>query len=205
MTTAFDALGAYLGASFTIMVLSFVLVRANKLSTLAQHTFTATAIANLCVVAYESVMRTGIQPMQRGNYLFVVPIALGLLYLCNLTNQYRWVARYPIAVIVGIGTGLSMRATIEADIVMQVLPTAKAFATSTPFGLFNAIVILAGTLLGLSYFLFTRQRTGIFKVTWSLGRYALMIMFGAVFGSTVISRLSALIAQLDGLLHTIIP
>jgi hypothetical protein len=198
-----DALGPYVAASFMIMIFSFALIKANKFATFAQHTFTACSIANLCVVSYESVMSTAVKPIQEGNILFIVPIILGVLYLLNVSKEYGWISRYPVAVILGVGTGLSMRALVEASVLKQVLATASAFSNTDAFGLFNALVILVGALLSLNYFLFTRERTGVFQTTWSIGRYALMVMFGSLFGMVVMTRLSALIGQLDKLLSLI--
>jgi len=51
----------------------------------------------------------------------------------------------------------------------------------------------------LSVFIFTRQRTGTIGVMGRIGRYILMVAFGAAYGFNIMSWFSFVIGRLDAI------
>jgi hypothetical protein len=68
-------------------------------------------------------------------------------------------------------------------------------------GTFNNLVLSLGTAFALVYFFFTFKPSKATEVTGRLGRWVLMLCFGAAFGSAVQGRLSLVISQMQFLLR----
>ena len=60
----------------------------------------------------------------------------------------------------------------------------------------NLILILIGTIAVLLYFFFSKSHTGAYGKFVGLGKWYMMIGFGASFGLTVMARISLLIGRI---------
>jgi hypothetical protein len=67
-------------------------------------------------------------------------------------------------------------------------------------GTLNSLVLTLGTAFALAYFFFTFKPNVVSEYVGRLGRWVLMLCFGAAFGSAVQGRLSLLISQMQFLL-----
>lgn len=70
-------------------------------------------------------------------------------------------------------------------------------ATVMPLNSINNILIVLGVLTVLSYFFFTFRSTPSLKVSSELGKWLIMITFGASFGNAAMGRISLLIGRID--------
>ena len=108
----------------------------------------------------------------------------------------------PIALSLGIGNGMALPLTVEADILKQIqgsmLTTEMLRNPFNPYnGLLIGIMVLIGVICTISYFYFSREHKGLLKVTSSIGIWFVMVGFGASFGYTVMARVSLLIGRLQ--------
>ena len=62
------------------------------------------------------------------------------------------------------------------------------------------LLIVIGTICGLTYFTYTRPHTGLYGKMARMGILVLMVTFGASFGYAVMGRISVLIDRLRLLL-----
>ena len=126
---------------------------------------------------------------------------LGLMMLMRLIPKIGWIARWPLAFIVGATSGLWMMNYLTSNAMSQVQATimplfGENFGAS--FGdVIGNLVIVVGTFAGLIYFFFSKEHKGAFGATARVGIWGLMITFGAMFGYTVMSRMSLLIGRVD--------
>lgn len=132
-------------------------------------------------------------------------VILGLMMLTRLLgNKTSWIARWPLAFIVGATAGLKLMVYFTTDAMAQVHSTVIEFTGALNGGEFwpiwGAIVIATGTVTGLIYFYFSKEHRGWFGGAAKVGTWFLMITFGASFGYTVMSRMSLLIGRVDFLL-----
>ena len=88
---------------------------------------------------------------------------------------------------------------VAAAILILILPQTQA--TIVSLRRVGDVVILAGTLTTLSYFFFSREHRGALGISAKTGIWFLMISFGAAFGTTVMSRMSLLIARAYFVIH----
>jgi hypothetical protein len=131
---------------------------------------------------------------------------LGLLFLSRLYGKTSWVARWPLAFIVGATAGLYMMTYFVTNGMNQVASTISDvlmkgdLAHSTWSEALGTYVILVGVVTGLIYFFFSKEHKGVFGGAAKVGIWFLMVTFGASFGYTVMSRMSLLIGRMDFLL-----
>ena len=140
-------------------------------------------------------------------YLLLFGAALGVLMLLRLSKSVGWIARWPLAFIVGATAGLYMMLYFVSNAMNQVASTMKslveydAAGSIAVYDTVGTIVIAAGVITGLVYFFFSKEHKGAFGVAARTGVWFLMITFGASFGYTVMSRMSLLIGRVDFLIN----
>ena len=142
------------------------------------------------------------------NNLLWIGAILGILMLMRLSNKVGWIARWPLAFIVGATAGLYMMIYLVSNALNQVADTITNLIvlnqeTGSVIWLdtFGALVIIIGVGTGLIYFFFSKEHKGAFGAAARVGTWFLMITFGASFGYTVMSRMSLLIGRVDFLLR----
>lgn len=181
------------GAICTIAIYSF-LWKENRLFRAFQNLYVGVSAGYAIILAVRIIQRQVWNPLTaNGDYSVLVPTILGILLYARFSRKMAWMARYPMALLVGIGSALSMKA-IESDFVRQIQ------ATLIPWNSFNNIVVVFGTVLSLAYFFFTLKPHTALDNAAKVGRWILMVAFGAAFGNSVQGRLSLLIAQMQFML-----
>jgi len=175
-----------------LMIYSYPLYKENVAFRWAEHTYIAVMLAISLVVNITNVNRIAVQPMIGGEIHYIIPLILGFAMFALLVADYRWVSRYPIALLVGAGFGLGMRGVLLPNILDQVVSTITSPAGGVAMDWFNFIYIAIGTITAVSYFLLTYEQTGTLRAPTRIGRLFIMIGLGAYFGNTVLFRLSML-------------
>ena len=120
--------------------------------------------------------------------------------LLRLVPKLGWLARWPIAYIIGMAAGLRMYGYLNSDVLLQIQASIIDFSQDWT-SIVNSIIILIGTLSGLIYFFFSKEHTGVIGRISKVGIYILMIKFGASFGYAVMGRISLLIGRFDKLIQ----
>ena len=144
-------------------------------------------------------------------FMFLLPI--GLMGYFVFTKKYNWLSRIPIGIILGFWSGQQVSIwwtkwgpQIHSSM-LPIFPTTwdsftvpstanmspdEALAVSQQLYLSEAIsnlVFVITLLAALSYFFFSfEMKSKFLRSTNTLGRWLLMIGFGAIFGSTVMAR-----------------
>ena len=206
MTDIWTMLGLFVGAFMIMAIYSIVLGELNLAFRLATNIFVAVAAGIAFVFGVKSIISSTIPPVNMGDYVPLIPVVLGLLLFTRLSKKYLWISRWPAAILVGVGTGLSIRGTIQSEILTQTLAASPKLISSDPTTTVNTIITFLLTLCALSYFFFVKKiRTRALDITAKIGIGTLMAMFGAMFGSTIVTRLSLMTGILDFLLRPDMP
>ncbi len=214
-------------AFLTLFILSF-LYKDNPFYKFAEHLFVGvsaafwmsmgfwtTIVGNLIPRLSRSLSEFFQVPYQPGSYNFVyfIPVILGIMLLMRLSRKHGWIARWPLAFIVGTFAGLNLVRYLRSDFIEQVSATFvpllvnwqglghffSSFNLSSS-GQFVAIVgnwvIFLGVVCGIIYFFFSKEHKGAFGAASRVGIWILMITFGASFGYTVMGRISLLVGRI---------
>ncbi|MCH7761443.1 hypothetical protein IIA15_08630 [candidate division TA06 bacterium] len=208
MTLSTD-LWIWIGALLTLAIFSF-LYKDNPLYKFAEHLFVGISAGYYVVIfSYNSLYPNLLHPLfTEGKLYLIIPGLLGFFFLLRFIPRLGWLSRWSIAFYVGVGSGISIPAVMQAQILAQMKGTMEPlfrteewstfFGTPTFGGFIDLISIpltTFGVLCVLSYFFFSREHKGVLGGASKIGIIFLMIGFGASFGYTVMARVSLLIGR----------
>jgi len=192
----------WISSLLTLFIFSFIF-RDNPFYRFAEHLFVGTSAGYFIALSYHNVVYPNlIVPLfKEGQFLYVIPLILGVLYITRFIPQLSWMVRIPIAFLLGWGSGVAIPAALQADIVKQIQGTmlTRSLFQRWDNGLW-ATIILIGVVATLIFFFFSRERKGVIKPIANLGIIFIMLGFGASFGYTVMARISLLIGRFQFLL-----
>ena len=208
-----ELIGIWVAALLTLCIYSF-LYRDNPFYRFAEHLFLGVSVGygivltfhqGLIPFAWEPLWQAATQQQWIG-LVKLIPIGIGVLFFARLFPTHAWLIRYPIAILIGVWSGLAIPNVMRADIFQQVHGTLTPFAAIHAgelglFEIFGAILMLIGVIATLTYFFFSVEHRGVVGGISKIGIVFLMIGFGSAFGNTVMGRVSLLIQRVDFLLH----
>lgn len=230
-------IGTWVAALFTLAIFSF-LYRDNPFYKIAESVVVGVSAAYWMVVAFwttiipnllgklfpawvNSWALPDLPPVRQAYWwTYFIPLALGILLLWRLSPRGSWIARWPLAFIIGTTAGIRLIGFIQADFLSQInssiqpLVVTEQADQATPAALgsthfqvgdqivlvgssINSILLLTGVLCCLVYFFFSFEHKGIVGRISRVGIWFLMITFGAAFGYTVMGRIALLAIRLE--------
>jgi len=129
---------------------------------------------------------TGAQPQ------YIVPLILGILSIFIVWRKYAWLATISMALMIGVGTGISMRALIATDIIANtraVIGETAGILKGSPADQLGNLIRVVFTIAALWYFVFTLIPKGPtakpFSWIQTIGKYALIAYIGVAVGNTM--------------------
>lgn len=194
------SIGVWLGALLTIGIAS-IAIKENKFSRWAEYTLLSAIAGNFIVLGIQNINKIAINGLRNGDFTYIITLILGLMVYGLVTQSYSWIARIPVSLIVGVGTGVAVRAVFEADVIPMIIAGA-ALDFSTILATIATIISITLTLSTLLYFIFTFPIVQNKKVSSFLlyGRYGMIIAFGIAIGMTVMTRINQFAGRLMFLL-----
>lgn len=176
-------------AFFTIAATSYAF-RDNIVFRFAENTFIGVAAGHLIVMGVKNVIDYGWSHIMKGEMVYWVAFLLGILLYARYHRRYYWLYRYAIAFLVGNGVGISIRAAIHSDFIKQIAATASPLVADTALGTINNLIIFVGVITALSHFVFTWEGLHKGAPGWipKIGRWLMLMAFGAAFGNTIMTR-----------------
>jgi len=173
----------YLLAIFVLASMFSMLWKDNPFYRFIQYGALAQAMTMSVFTSWAQIYKVAIVPLLKGDLLMIVPLALGVLIFFNRFGVKRnWLARYPLALGIGIGTALSLAGAIPTQILGQMKLIIGRAVFNADF--VSNLVFILTALSALTYFFFyflhnTAPGRGVSRI----GRYTIMIWVGASFGT----------------------
>jgi hypothetical protein len=221
-------IGLWIAAFLTLCIFSF-LYGDNPFYKLAEAIFIGASAAYWMVVAFWNVLvpnllarllphtiQRTLMPGLEGDDLkvhwsYLVPLSLSVMLLWRLAPRGQWIARWPLALFIGVFAGLRLVQVFHADFLNQIAAaSAPLIVHSTgPDGATGlnwsatvaALISVVGVLCCLTYFFFSVEHRGAVGRAARVGIWVLMITFGAMFAYTVMGRIVLLVARIEFLLN----
>jgi len=198
----------WMAAIFTIFIYS-IAFRDNDLFKFAEYTFVGAAAGHSLVYGVDNLRKVGWNNIIIGKYFYVLAFLLGILLYSRYHPQYFWVSRYPLAIMVGLGIGLSMRAVVTAEFITQIKSTAaiQVLGVTDPFKLVSNLIFIILVVTTVYFFLFTfpKAHEGSLGIIPKIARYGMMAAFSYSFANTVLSRYNMIFGRLDFLYNQWLP
>jgi hypothetical protein len=205
---------AWAAAICTVGIMSIV-YKENPVYRLFEHIFIGVAAGYAVYIAWtEVLLPTWWTPMTHdGDWYWIFALALGSLFYFVYAGKHAWLSRLLIGWLMGVaaGSGIKGFVTTYTDrIIASYKPVAGAALARDAHALhvstwslaLNNIVMGLVLITVMSYFFFSfEHKTRAFRTSALLGRWCLMFAFGAMFGATVMARMSLFIARVYFLMH----
>lgn len=184
-----------IAGSFVSLGAYSVLIGENPLSKFTENLYTGILAGYILTTNWDYIQNNAIQKVMTGQSVYILAIVASLLLLTRLSEDLKWLARYPIAITVGTGLGLALRTSVTSDFLHQIT------ATILPLTSIDNIVMIVGTASVAAYFIFTREMKGTFEYVHKTGRVFLLAAFGVTYGQTVSFRFELVIGRLVDMLR----
>ena len=198
----------WLASLFTIWIYS-IAFRDNDFFKFAEYTFVGAAAGHSLVYGVDNLRKVGWNNIVGGAPLYIIAILLGLILYSRYHPQYFWLSRYPLAIMVGLGIGLSMRAVVTAEFIAQIKATAgiQVLGVTDPIKLVSNIIFIVLVLTTVYFFLFTfpKAHEGGLGIIPQIARYGMMAAFSYSFANTVLSRYNMIFGRLDYIYNSWLP
>ena len=136
-----------------------------------------------------------IVPFFKGATVLAIPFLLGIMLLVRVFPKYSWIGRYPIAIMIGVGAGLTIRSVAYAQFLGVIKDTIVPITTKDMFLNISNLLLVIMSLCALLFFIFTREQKGLWTWPTRFGRTVLMVAFGVGFGGIFLARASAFIGR----------
>lgn len=202
----------FAGAFGTLAIYS-ILYKENPVFRLVEHVYLGLAAGYVVVAAVNlQLVPDYFMKIKDGYWMwgFVIPVGM-LAYFTN-HKQMGWMSRTPILVMGGFLAGLVFQAfsnkylpQLKASMV-SLQPTVMTLSTDNPAelsisGAINNAIFLITLCSAIIYFLFSfEQKNKGIQSTARVGRLLIMVAFGAIFGSTVMTRFAFFVDRMYFLL-----
>lgn len=179
----------WLSGLLTLAVWS-ILYKETKLFRWAQYTYIGIVVSH-SVVTSVSTLQDRFSPLvTKGDYWLLISLTLGAMSLFIAWRKYSWIASFPIAIMVGVGTGLSIYTLVKTDLLRSIIATlgeaTKILGVPPATALAN-IARVSITILSMFYFLFTIRLKGPAGRLTTIAKYLLLMIFGFTIGNTLTS------------------
>ncbi len=186
----------WVAALCTLAVYSY-LYKENIFFRIAEHTMIALAVAHSLVTGWHNTFIPYIEThvKTKGWWWFWIFFAFGVLYYARfLPARYAWITRYPVSISVGWTLGYYF-SLFPRQYAVQIADSVR------DLGQFENILFFLMFVLSMMYFFLTvGGNSKTFQQISKVGRWILMINFGAAFGNTVSGRISLFLGRLSFLL-----
>jgi hypothetical protein len=192
----------WLGAICTLAIYS-VLYRENPVFRFFEHLFIGAATGyGLYVTWAEWLYPSWYVPMiEQHRWYWIFALVGGSTFYFMYSKRYVWISRLAIGTFFGLGAGAAFKG-IAAQYVPQIVSSFKPLVDRSNGHLFaNHLIVFVTLVAVMSYFFFIiEHRHRPVAASAKAGRWLLMIAFGAIFGNTVMGRMSLFIDRLNFLL-----
>jgi hypothetical protein len=189
------------------MVFSYLL-GANPLWRLAQSLLVGVSVGYVTLVILTQVIAPQVARVVQPELgtpaseqlLAAVPIVLGLLLLMRLAFPGAWPATFGLNLVVVVSSALALGGALAGTVIPQALDTVRLLDFNDTAAFTGNIVLVVGVICALAYFTFFARKNGErlmpVRAISAVGRWFLIVAFGALLGSLATTFYAALIGQL---------
>ena len=206
----------FLGGICTLAIYSF-LVKENSVYRFFEHNYIGIATGITVVYGFERFLwpkifkpilgfdisyfpdGTVAEPYNKLYLLYLIPMAVGLLYYFILSKRYAWLAQIAIGVSLGVGGGLAFKGFFNQFMPQLYDSFRPLYSEAGAAAWIGNVVFFAVLLSSMFYFFFTfkRKSGGVIEKFSTTGRWMMMGCFGAFFGTTIMARMALLVERLQ--------
>lgn len=197
MTDIIEISVVAVGTFLAMCMFSTLYGKSNPFYALAEESYIGFATGLTIIWNIDYIWKTGIVNIQRGDWVLIFSLILGTMMLFRVHSKYSYIARIPIAIVLGAQFGLSLRTIIFTGFTQQITATIRPLFTGTTQVLLYNWTIVICVIFMLTFFFYTVEMEGALGMSAKFGEYLLYIAFGAVFAQTFMGRLGLVVGFLQ--------
>lgn len=193
----------WLAALGTLAIYS-ILYKENPAYRLAEHIFIGAATGYLVYTAWAQILKPlWWDRIIAGEWYWVFALVAGSMYYFIYSKKYVWISRLIFGALLGLVAGTAFKGFAGTNIDRITASFKPIYGHGMGAGqIINNVIFIVVLLTVMSYFFFSfEHKTPLRRIPSSIGRWVLMFAFGAMFGSTVMARMSLLIGRINFLLN----
>ena len=208
-------LNIFIGGLVTLAVYS-TLYRENPVYRMAEHIYLGLAAGYGVVIAWTEILSDKwYDPIfVHGQWLWLLILPLAIMAYLVFSRKHGWISRIPLVILSGFAAGTMFQGFASQyfpqiqDSFKSIRPTTMTLAAASHdssvlsiSGALNNAIFLITLLAVLTYFIFSfEQKSKAVQSFARTGRWLIMIGFGAIFGSTIMTRFALLVDRMYFLL-----
>jgi len=211
-----NSIAIWAGALCTLAIYS-ILYKENKFYRLFEHVFIGLSGGYGVYITWTEVLEPKWwKPMTaEGQWWWAFAAVVGSMFYFMYSRKHAWISRVVFGLFMGFAAGGVFREFYETYF-PQMASSMKPIVTSQVLrshdwgvafsSVVNVLVFYVFLLTSMSYFFFSfEHKNQVIRKTAALGRWFLMIGFGAMFGATVMGRMTLFIGRLNFILNKWVP
>ena len=193
-------------AAIATIGLYSILYRENRFYRVMEHIYIGVGAGMLIALTWTIEMRQvwWVPFYDKGYFLWVIPVPLALLGYTIFSQKHGWMSRIPIGILMGLSVGLVFKAWVNNYLPLIVSTMVPVWPNHMQFreppgihfndqvyisGAINNLIVVVTTVAVMTYFFFSFEQKGkAIRGTAQVGRWLLMVAFGAIFGATIMNR-----------------
>lgn len=198
-----DTIVVWLAALSTLAIFS-ILYRENAVYRFFEHVFIGLATGyGLYRLWNDVLLPNWWTPMVvEGRWAWIFALVVGSMFYTIYTPRYAWMSRLLMTTLMGMAAGIAFKGFATLYVPQLVASFRPVVQAAPPYILFNNLLIVLTIITVMTYFFFSfEHKNRVVRGSATLGRWLLMIAFGAIFGSTVMARMALLTYRIWFLLH----
>lgn len=130
----------------------------------------------------------------QGRWYWIFALLIGGMYYLIYSRRLVWMARMVMLSTMGLLAGLAFKQFITVYVPQIVASFKPVVSNRAPYLHFSNLLVFVTLVTVMSYFFFSfEHRHPVVRGSARVGRWMLMVAFGAIFGSTVMGRMSLFI------------
>ncbi len=190
----------WLSAGATLGIYS-ILYKENPVYRLVEHIYIGAAAGYFAYIAWAQTLKPlWWDRITSGEWFWVLALVGGSMFYFIYSQKYVWISRIIFGALLGLVAGAAFKGFAGLNI-DRIYASFKPMTGVGPSEILNNVLSTVILLTVMAYFFFSfEHRSAIRRVPANMGRWFLMFAFGAMFGSTVMARMSLLIGRIHFLL-----
>jgi hypothetical protein len=128
----------------------------------------------------------------------VIVAAIGILMWTRVVPKVQWPSRIAIAVLAGVSMAVAVTGAVSGQIIQLITAMGSWTGPSLKADI-ESIISAVATFTTVLFFTYTREHKGVLFPISRIGRYFMMIGFGAIMGTFLMANVSFSIGQIPKL------
>lgn len=199
------SIAIWAGALCTFAIYT-VLYKENKFYRLFEHIFIGLGGGYGVYVTWSEILYPKWwKPMtEQGQWWWIFAAVVGSMFYFMYSRRHAWISRVIFGMFMGFAAGGVFREFYETYF-PQIGSSMKAFNGDIAH-IVSVVVFYVILLAAMSYFFFSfEHKHPVIKGSAAAGRWFLMVGFGAMFGATVMGRMTLFIGRLNFIINSWVP